>query len=294
MLTQFNEELRICSIASGSSGNCYLVRTNETAVLVDAGISGKKILEGLENASTFPEEVAALLLTHEHIDHVRSVKVLTKKIPALRTYSTIGTWMAIRMKTGAIDHVAISAGDRFSIGDINVTAFRLSHDAVEPVGYSFEAYGRRVTIMTDSGIVLEDAHRLLARSNLIVLESNHDVETLHFCRYPYMTKRRILGDQGHLSNEACGEELCRILEERSYAAESEQASGDRCGDSDNGSMAQAGRMVALLAHLSKETNFPEMAFQTVRNVLEENGYYVGRDIEIAILDRDKISATYEV
>ncbi len=264
--------LRVCSIASGSSGNCYLVRTDNTALLVDAGISGKRILEGLVSVGTDPQFVSALLLTHEHEDHVKSVRVLSKKIDGLKVFSSMGTWKAICDKLEKVEHYDTFAGETIKLGDISVTSFALSHDAAEPIGYSFESGGRRMTILTDSGCIGEDAHQLLSDSQLMVLESNHDVGALHFCRYPYSLKRRILSDQGHLSNEAAGKEICRILRE----SEGEEIP------------------TVLLAHLSHETNFPELAFTTVQNILAEEGYYIDRHVRVAVLLRDQISQVFLV
>lgn len=265
--------LRFCSIASGSSGNCYLVRTDDTVLLVDAGISCKKIEEGLEAAGTKLADVEALLVTHEHTDHVRGIKPLTNKLPGLEVYCTAGTWKYIEKECSA-EHTTVTAGKDFWIGDIRCCPFTLSHDAEEPVGYSFESEGRILTILTDSGYVTDEAHELLVDSNLIVLESNHDVDTLQFCNYPYNIKRRILSDFGHLSNETTGKELCKVLDE--------------------GKWGLLETPTVLLAHLSKETNFPEMAEATIKGVMESEGYYVGRHIDMATLSRDQVSDVYMV
>ncbi|MBR6015334.1 MAG: MBL fold metallo-hydrolase [Firmicutes bacterium] len=265
--------LRFCSIASGSSGNCYLVRTDETVLLVDAGLSCKKIEEGLTAAGTKAENIDAILVTHEHIDHVRGIKPLTNKCPDIEIYCSEGTWKHISQETKS-HHNTVSAGKEFWIGDIRICPFKLSHDAEEPIGYSFESEGRVLTILTDSGYVTEEAHEYLVDSNLIVLESNHDIDTLQVCSYPYELKRRIMSEFGHISNETAGQELCRILKD--------------------GKWGLLEKPTVLLAHLSKETNFPEMAETTVKGVMESEGYYVGRHLDMHTLARDQFSDVYSV
>ena len=286
---------QFCSIASGSSGNCYLVRTNEAAILVDAGISGKRIIEGILATGMDPWEIDALVLTHEHIDHVKSVRVLCSKIPGLEIFCTQGTWDNAKNMPENPRLNIIEAGDSFSVGDIDVETFPLSHDAAEPCGYSFVAEGRRVTVLTDSGYVTDRAHRKLGRSDLLVLESNHDVETLKFCSYPYVTKRRILSDEGHLSNEAAGKEILRILKERLRGEFEEGGPLDEQGDfGDDANVEFPEPPVVLLAHLSKETNFPQMALQTICNIIEEEEFHDGVDVFLSVLSRDNPSEIFEV
>ncbi len=301
--------LKFCSIASGSSGNCYLVSDGFTNILVDAGISGKRILEDLARIGVVPENVDALLLTHEHIDHVKSVRVLNSKIPDLEIYCTRGTWEGIKNAPESPSLHIIRAGNSFEIGNICVDTFELSHDAAEPCGYSFDCDGRRLTILTDSGYVTGAAHEMLLKSQLLVLESNHDVETLKFCRYPYVTKRRILSDEGHLSNETAGKELLKILQQReeilNELAETGSGSslgigsdGDGAYDSNDYDEQRYGAFseapMVLLAHLSRETNFPEMALTTVTNILEEAKYYDRADFYLHVLARDCASEIFEV
>ena len=260
--------LSFCSLSSGSSGNCYIIKSERTALLVDAGISGKKILEGLAALGTAPEEIMGILVTHEHIDHVKSVKVLTKKLPYVNVYASRGTWECINDKVDIEKQRVVFAGREFVLGDITVRPFALSHDAVEPVGYAFEQGGKQISIVTDTGIVTEEIHSVIKCADLLVIEANHDVHTIQFCNYPYTVKRRIMGNFGHLSNDAAAEEICRICNEDDKYRE------------------------VVLAHLSKETNFPEMAYQTIKNSIEEKNIYIGRNIELDIIVRDSISPVF--
>lgn len=269
--------LQFCSLSSGSSGNCYIIRSESTALIVDAGISGKRIFEGMAALGIEDSRLQGLLLTHEHIDHVKSVRILSKKKEFLNVYASEGTWEAVADCVSIEKHRTVFAGRRFTVGDIEIKPFALSHDATEPLGYTFSCGGRKISIVTDTGVVTEEIHSEIKDSDILVLEANHDVHTLHFCKYPYTVKRRILGDYGHLSNEVAAEEICRVCRERERAGEG--------GEDER-------FLQVVLAHLSKENNFPEMAYQTVKNVLEEHEIYIGEKLSVNIIERDKISPIF--
>ncbi|MBQ9179247.1 MAG: MBL fold metallo-hydrolase [Firmicutes bacterium] len=259
---------KFCSFASGSSGNSYLVRSDETAIIIDAGISGKRIMEGLEYSGTAPEEVSAILVTHEHSDHVQSLKVLHKKLPEANTYSNFATWENIQDRIPEGRHVAFESGDQFTIGDIEVKSFATHHDSSESVCYSMNHDGKQITILTDTGHISEDIYNEIKGADILALEANHDPNVLAMCRYPYYVKRRILGDYGHLSNEAAAECIARLVEE------------------------DPKRRRVLLAHLSRENNSPEMALLTVRNYLGERGIFTGDELALDVLMRDEVSKIY--
>ena len=212
-----------------------------------------------------------ILITHEHIDHVKSINILTKKLENASVFASAGTWAEIGgIREKIVPSRCLETVPRriFTIDDITVTPFALSHDAAEPVGYSFCAGGQKISIVTDTGYVTEEIHEAIKDSTLLVIEANHDVQMLEFCRYPYNVKRRILGEFGHLSNEAAANEICRICEETGEYRE------------------------VLLAHLSKENNFPEMAYQTVKNLLEEHNLYIGKHLNLHIMMRDGLSPVF--
>jgi len=273
--------LSFCSISSGSSGNCYLIKTEETALLVDAGISGKRILEGLAQAETDPEIVKALLVTHEHIDHVKSVKVLTKRIKDIKVYANLATWDCICKDLDSVFCSSFNTGESLSVGDIEINTFATCHDATEPVGYTFSSGGKKLSIVTDTGCVTEEIYDAVKDSDFLVLEANHDVHMIEFCSYPYYLKQRILSDFGHLSNDAAGDVLCRILSERKEYCQCDITLPEN-------------RLRVMLAHLSRENNFPEMAYQTIKNRLEEEGLYIGRHVDLGIVVRDQVSPVYIV
>lgn len=262
--------LRFCSFSSGSSGNCYLVKTDETALLVDAGISGKKIWDGLDKTETPKENLQALLITHEHSDHAKSIGTLVKKKKQLSVYASGRTMDIVGQSLEEESKISIAADDEFWIGDIKVKAFSLSHDAAEPVGYSFSSQHRQVSIITDTGCITQAIREEAVKADLLVLEANHDVDILRMGRYPWFLKQRVLGEFGHLSNETAARLLTDVIKEDSRERQ------------------------VLLAHLSKENNFPEMAYQTIKNILEEEHYYVGKQIQLATLLRDEVSEVYTV
>lgn len=255
------------SFASGSSGNCYMVRTDNTAILVDAGIAGKHITAGLEQLDMVPADINGIVLTHEHTDHVKSVRMMGRKCTSAGVFGTKGTLDQIRDKLPENRAEAVGRSQDFVIGDVKVHAVPLSHDAADPVGYTFENGGRKLAIMTDTGCVTEEIYREIRDADSLVLEANHEVNILRVGPYPYPLKRRILSDRGHLSNMTCGDVLGRLL-------------ADRAG---------IGRDMphVVLGHLSKQNNTPETAFLTVRNVLFEKDFYVGRDLTLKVAKRSE-------
>lgn len=235
--------MRLCSIASGSSGNCVYVGHASTHLLIDAGISGKKIEQGLLEVGVEPETLGGILVTHEHSDHIQGIGVLAKKY-GIPIYGTVETFCAMRKGKTSIGKVEdalfqqIHPETEFRIGEIRVTPFSVSHDAANPVAYIFEAEGHKIGMATDLGVYTDKTVGYLQGAELLYLESNHDENMLMVGKYPYYLKQRILGNHGHLSNDTAAELLCRLY--------------------------HAGLQHVLLAHLSKENNYPELAYETVK------------------------------
>lgn len=266
--------LKFCSVASGSSGNCYLVKSDKTALLVDVGIAGKRVLNGMEERGVSPEDIDGILITHEHIDHVRSLRMIGKKAENAKVYGSQGTLEQVEDKLQPGKACVMFPQKPQYIGDILVKPFHLSHDAAEPLGYSFEKDGKQLTIVTDTGYVSQEIFEQIANADFLVLEANHEVNILKMGAYPYSLKRRILGDEGHLSNETAGRCLCEAL--RSRKAEGKDAPK------------------VVLAHLSKENNTPGQAYLTIRNILFEEDLYIDKDLKLDIVPRDEISPYMEV
>ncbi len=257
--------MRVCTIASGSSGNCIYVGSDDTHVLVDAGISGKKIEQGLNEIGLTGNDIDALLVTHEHSDHIKSLGVLARKY-GMPIYTSEKTFKEAtnQTKTGKIpDGIfhSVSADETFSVGDIEVHPFSTSHDAIDPLGFRFENNGNSFAIATDLGCYNDYILEHLKNLDAILLESNHDVRMLEVGPYPFYLKRRILSDKGHLSNEAAGHLLNSVL---------------------NDNMKKI-----ILGHLSKENNYPDLAYQTVCSEITFGDCpYKASDFNIEIANRD--------
>ena len=268
--------LSICSFASSSSGNSYLVRSEETAILVDAGLTAKATDVALAQLGLGYADLGAICVTHEHSDHIKCLHTLVKRRPFENAvFASEGTMNSILEKTSAIsqdDFEVVGAGDTFTVGDIKVTVFALSHDAAEPTGYAFERNGKKIAIVTDTGCMTEEIYEIISGADALVIEANHEVNLLLYGRYPYPLKRRIMGDEGHLSNEACAEALCRYLRE---------IDGEKVPS-------------VVLAHLSSENNTPAQAYLTVKNILEENDFLVGRDLLMNTAPKSELGEIIEV
>ncbi|MEG0829371.1 MAG: MBL fold metallo-hydrolase [Anaerovoracaceae bacterium] len=259
-----------CSFASGSSGNCYMIKRNDTALLVDVGISGKRIFQGLKDTNTQLDQVAGILITHEHIDHVRSLPIVTKKIGRAKAYANKATWKNIQREVAKEKKGFFVTGEDFYIEDILVRPFPIPHDAAEPVGFSFYVENKQISIVTDVGYVSDEIFEEIMDADLLVLEANHEVEVLQMGNYPYSLKRRILGDNGHLSNVTAGDCICRLTEARDKVRR------------------------VLLGHLSNQNNAPDLAAMTIKNILHESDVFLGDKLKMDVMDRDSLSEVYEV
>lgn len=260
--------MRLCSIASGSSGNCIYVGSDTTHLLIDAGISCKRTEEGLRGLELHPRDLDGILITHEHSDHIKGLEILCKKYD-IPIYATKGTLREIRknpLLASKDDSLfrEVLADEKLSIKDCVIQPMRISHDAVDPVAYRIGYGKKKVAVCTDIGVFNEYTVENLKGLDALVLEANHDVKMLQVGPYPYYLKRRILGDRGHLSNENAGRLLSQIL-----------------NDSMQG---------IVLGHLSKENNIPELAYEAVRMEvnLGENPYNAN-DFRIMVAKRDEPS-----
>ena len=260
--------MELCSIASGSSGNCICVGSDTCHLLVDAGISGKRIEEGLHSLDLKTEEMQGILISHEHIDHIAGLGVLARRY-GIPMYATAGTILAVQetKSVGKIDETlfhVVEPGVEFTIGDITVEPISVSHDAADPVAYRLSQSGKSMAIITDLGIYDEAIVEKLKGLDVLLLEANHDVHMLQVGSYPYQLKQRILGSRGHLSNELSGRLLGEVLHD--------------------------GFKAVVLGHLSKENNYPDLAYETVRlEVTMGENPYRGDDFPIYVAKRDEPS-----
>lgn len=237
--------MRIVTFASGSSGNCTFIESGKTSILIDAGISARRIRENLALCGKDPQELVAILISHEHSDHVSGLATLVKKctVPvfAPRTVAN-NLCRAIPEIEASLREMPV--GERVRLGEMSVTAFHTPHDTDESVGYRVE--GDRVfALATDMGCITEEAEAALSGADAVLIEANHDPELLSTGPYPVYLKRRILSARGHLSNGDCAALAARL--------------------------AERGTKSIILGHLSKENNTPARAFSTVHKALEGLG-----------------------
>lgn len=258
-----------CSLASGSSGNCHLINDGKNSVLVDAGLSGKRIENKLKEIGIDPKSLTAILVSHEHSDHICGVGVLSRRYN-IPIYANKGTWEGMSTKIGEIKENNIkyfNSTEDFNIRDFNIKSYDIPHDANEPVGFSIKKDNVKISIVTDLGYIDENIKNEVGDSDLVVLESNHDEEMLKAGSYPYYLKQRILSNIGHLSNEAAGDTIVDLVNRNVKSI--------------------------LLAHLSKENNFPELAIATVKNILNDKKIIIGEDVGLDLVYRDRISNIYQ-
>ena len=237
--------MNLCSLSSGSSGNCIYVGTEDTHLLVDTGVSKKRIIDELHSLDMKPEDIQGILITHEHSDHVKGLGNFSKKYNT-PVYANIETWNAMPKQKEKIkeENIRFFTFDNFYIGDIKIKAFPIPHDAANPCGFNLYHKNKKMSLVTDIGHINKEIITNLEKSSFLLLESNYEPEVLKCSPYPYLLKQRIQGPNGHLSNIDAGKTI-------SY-------------------LSKFGLKNVMLGHLSKENNFPELAYKTVLNELIEN------------------------
>jgi len=239
-------------LASGSRGNCALVASTSTRILLDAGISCRETFKRLKSLGESPQSISAILITHEHSDHIYGLATLAKKlrIPVFMTAATHHAWSrAMPVVNGQRPQIErlekFESGHRFQIGDIEVKPFTIPHDAADPVGFTFRAEGIKVSFATDLGYIPVNVRDHLRGSDILVMESNHDLEMLRGGPYPWSVKQRVASNVGHLSNHKLADFFT--------------------GDYDNNAA------FVVLAHLSEQNNHPEIARREAEKALAERG-----------------------
>lgn len=238
--------MRCSVLASGSTGNAIYVETDHTRILLDAGIGLRQLQQAFAAIEVDPATLDAILVTHEHSDHIKGLAALLRKYDT-PIYTSDGTWAHIVRLFSEKQEVkprSIKAGIPFSLGEFVIEPFALPHDAEEPLGFCVYAQGEKLVLATDLGYASERICTVARGAHTLILESNHDIDMLRTGTYPWHLKRRILGDKGHLSNAAAGECLLDIVTEDTQTV--------------------------YLAHLSQENNRPEIAKETVATMLSRD------------------------
>ena len=261
--------MRFSPLYSGSSGNCSVVSDQDTNILIDAGMPGKAVTDALSDVGIDPKKITAIVVTHEHSDHIKGIGVLSRRYD-IPVYANEKTWKAMNPLIGSIAMKNIRTfvtGQNFYLGNVDVDPFQTSHDAADPVGYVFSAKGIKLTYMTDTGHVPDNMREKAEGADLLFLEANHDVDMLKNGPYPYQLKKRILSDKGHLSNASAGELLCKLY--------------------------PSGVRRVILAHLSKENNTERVAYNTVREGLLKNGI-PEKDCFLTVAHRDRVTGIFDL
>ncbi|MBQ9657779.1 MAG: MBL fold metallo-hydrolase [Clostridia bacterium] len=239
--------LNFCSLYSGSSGNSLFVQSDSTKVLVDCGVSSKKIEEALKQIEVDASSINAILVTHEHVDHVKGLSTFSSKynIPIFANQETFDNMEKYITKVKDNNIKKFNVSENFTIGDLKISPFSIPHDAANPCGFNISDNHNKISIATDIGHMNNNLLKELEGSSFVLLESNYDTEVLKCCSYPFKLKSRISGPNGHLSNNIASKTISYLFKN--------------------------GLKQAMLGHLSKESNFPELAYRTTIDELISNG-----------------------
>jgi len=257
-----------CSLYSGSSGNCLFVQSENTKLLVDSGESARKIENALSSINVDAKNIDGILITHEHVDHTKSLGTLSKKYN-IPVYASQETWAAMPEQSQKIDSSLQKfyiPNETLKIGDFSINPFEIPHDAANPCGFNICHNDIQMSIATDLGHITKELTEAIEKSSFILLESNYDPEILKFSRYPYYLKKRISGEYGHLSNNEAGKLIAYLS---------------------NGNLKNV-----MLGHLSKENNFPELAYKTVADELINHNF--SAEIGLSVASRENPSKIIEI
>lgn len=261
--------LQFCSLYSGSTGNSLFVQSEHTKILIDAGVSMKKINDALASIGVLASDLDAILVTHEHSDHVQGLGTLASKFH-LPVFANTKTWDAMPKQRDKLESSNIKTfqlEECFEIGDLKILPFLIPHDAANPCGFNLFHENHKLSIATDLGHVTSNIMNKLEGSHFLMLESNYDPEVLKCSSYPFVLKSRIAGPNGHLSNHLAGKTIAHLI---------------GCGLSN-----------AVIGHLSKESNFADLAYQTVVNELSMSNYST-KDINLCVASRTEQTSLFDV
>lgn len=261
--------LIFCPLFSGSSGNAVLVGAGNAKVLIDAGLSGTTIESALLSLGESMREVKAILITHEHIDHIKGVGILSRKYD-IPVFANAATWRAMSSKVGVIKdkNICVFEESDFYIDDLGVETIKTPHDAAMSVGYRVTYRDKSVAVMTDLGHYTKKIISFLKNTEIVLLESNHDLEMLRTSRYPKTLIKRIASEKGHLSNDSAGDAAVELV--------------------------QNGVKGILLGHLSEENNDEEVAYNTVAEKLSLSGIKVGKDMALGMAFRKRTTGVFNI
>lgn len=262
---------KLISLSSGSSGNCYYLGTSQYGILIDAGIGVRNLKKYLREYGVAMETIIAVLVTHDHADHIRSVGALGNRMN-IPVYTTASIHMGIERSKYCQEKIIaskriIEKDIPFSIKEFTITAFNVPHDSIENVGYQIKIAGKTIVLITDIGQITNEITQYARTANHLIVEANYDEEMLRNGSYPHILKKRITSGYGHLSNVSTGKFLADIFSKRLSEV--------------------------WLCHLSNDNNHPDLAYKTVENELAEKGIQAGKDVLLKTLLRGKPSCLKE-
>lgn len=260
MRKEQEETLKISMLASGSTGNCTYIETNQQRLLVDAGLSGKTIQLLMQQINRQIQGIDGILVTHEHSDHIKGVGILSRKYN-IPIYANEQTWCAMENKIGLIapeNKCSFEPDQMKTFGDIDVLSFRVSHDAADPQFYAFQKGDKQFVMLTDTGYVSEKLKQMLKNATAYLIESNHEIEMLRYGSYSWSLKQRILSDKGHLSNEAGALAMVDLIGQKTQQI--------------------------FLGHLSQENNTKELAMAAMYDTLSRKDLPVNEAFHLHMTD----------
>ena len=258
--------LKFCNLYSGSSGNCSYIESDNSKIIIDCGTSAKKISEALASFGQNIEDLDAILITHEHSDHIRALSTICKNYN-IPIYANKETFKNIKIDFKNAKQISFKNDETFEINDLKILPFSIPHDAANPCAFNIFCGNKKISIATDIGHVDNKILDKLNSSDFALIESNYEPEMLKFSRYPYNLKMRILGPNGHLSNNDAGNVISTLY--------------------------KYGLNNIMLGHLSKENNFPELAYRTVMDTIISHNNLSG-DLKLSVADRDKPNKMIEI
>ena len=259
--------MKVCSLSSGSKGNCTYIETENSRILLDVGVSLKYVLESLRSLNVAPETIDAILITHEHFDHIKGVGQFGGKFDT-PIYCARSLVDLIKTQNPKLSNLVYGFDSSFEIKDLKVVPFELSHDSKSCVGYRLTDETGSVSFVTDTGYLPDNAEKIIQNSALVFLESNYDPDMLYACPYPIFLKKRIVSPRGHLSNL----DSAKIIER----------------------LSKTGTRQVVLSHLSENSNTPYLAYNTIKKYLSGKNIEIGVDINISINYQMKINTIYKL
>lgn len=259
--------MRVCNLASGSKGNCTYIESDNARLLIDIGVTAKYVVDNLTELGVNPASVDAILITHEHSDHIKGVSAFAKKYGTRILCAEILKDVLLTQIVGCERLLEAYSGE-FEIGDLKVTPFPVSHDSVACFGYKIVDGDASVSLVTDLGHCPDSVFKIIKSSAVVFLESNYDPQMLFACNYPPFLKKRIMGNCGHLSNKDCA-----LVAEK---------------------LAYSGTRQIVLSHISENSNTQFLAYTTVKNYLESKGVVVGKNIRLDVANQNCRGTIYKI